>query len=89
MKEQQCLKFVPLFDSFYADSRTNPSIPTWSLNNIKKIMLLGCVKLDDIPKLRCSYLAARHDNSVFVDSSEEDDDDEEEKDRKTGDLTPK
>ena len=52
-------------------------------------MILGCVKLDNIPKLRCLYFLARHDDSVFVDSSEEDDDDEEEKASDTGDLTPK
>ena len=52
-------------------------------------MLLGCVKLDDIPNLRCSYLVVRHEDSVFLDSSEEDDNKEEEKDSNTGDLTPK
>ena len=35
------------------------------------------------------YLAARHDDSVFVDLLEEDDEEEEENDSKTGDLTPK
>ena len=34
-------------------------------------------------------MAARHDDSVFVDSLEEDDNNEKEKDIKTGDLTPK
>ena len=89
MKDQQCRKFALLVESFYDESRINPSIPTWSLNNIKNIMLPGCVKLDDTPKLQCLYLAARHDDSVFVDSLEEDDDKEEEKDSKSGDLTPK
>ena len=77
MIEQKHYKFALLVDYFYAESRADPSIPTWSLNNIKKFMILGCVKLDDIPKLRCSYLAARHNNYVFFNSSEEDDDDEE------------
>ena len=89
MIEKQRRKFALLVDYFYAESRANPSISTWSLNNIKKIMFPGCVKLDDTPKLRCLYLAARHDDSVFVDSSEEDEDGEEEKDSETGDLTPK
>ena len=52
-------------------------------------MLLGCVKLDDTPKILCLYLAVRHDNSVFVDSLDKDDDYEEEKDIETGDWTSK
>ena len=89
MIEQQRHKFSLIVDYFYADYRANTSIPPWSLNNINKIVLLGCVKLDDIPKLRCLYLAARHEDSVFVNSLEEDDEGGEEKDSETGDLTPK
>ena len=68
MIEQKHCKFALLVDYFYAESRADPSIPTWQLNNIKEIMLLGCVKLNDTPKLQCSYLATRHNDSVFVDS---------------------
>ena len=85
MTKQKRRKFALLVDYFYAESCASTSIPTLSLNNIKIIMLLGCVKLDDTPKILCSYLAARHDNSVFVDSLDKDDDYEEEKDIETGD----
>ena len=51
MIDKQRRKFALLVDYFYAEYLANPSISTWSLNNIKKIMLLRCVKLDNIPRL--------------------------------------
>ena len=43
MTKQKSRKFALLVDYFYAESCSNHSIPTWSLNNIKKIIILGCV----------------------------------------------
>ena len=43
MTKQKRRKFALLVDYFYAESCTKHSISTWSFNNIKKIMILGCV----------------------------------------------
>ena len=56
-----------LIGSFYDNSRANPSKDPWSIDNLKKYLNLGYVKLDDISKYRAAYLATLGDESIFAD----------------------
>ena len=38
----------------------------WSADNLRKVMALGFVKIDDIDKLRGCFLTSKEDPSVFV-----------------------
>ena len=53
-------------DKFYKAARTDPSKSAWSIANLKKVMELGFVKLEDVTKLRAACLASHGNESVFA-----------------------
>ena len=57
MTEHERRTLCSLFDSFQGK---------WDVENLKRVMLLGFVRLDDIQHLRGCYLTTKEDSSVFV-----------------------
>jgi len=57
LSESERCELCALFDTFDG---------IWSTDNLRKVMALGMVKLDEIDKLRGCYLTAKEDPSVFV-----------------------
>ena len=77
LDEQKRRDIAALIGSFYDKSKADCSKEPWALPNINKFLNLGYVKLDDLEKLRASYLATWGDGYVFVeplviDSSDDD-----------------
>ena len=58
MNEEERRKICSLFDTFS---------DVWSTVNLRQVMTLGFIKLDDIEKLRGCYFTAKEDSSMFVD----------------------
>ena len=54
--------------SFYDYSRANPDKYPWVIDNLKKYLDLGYVKIDEIPKFRADYLETHDDESIFADT---------------------
>ena len=65
--EAQRREVAALIGSFYDESRANPDKDPWAIDNLKKYLDLGYVKLDEMPKFRAAYLATRGDESIFAD----------------------
>jgi len=66
LDEAQRREVAALIGSFYDASRVDASKDPWSIENVKKYLNLGYVKLDDIYKFRAAYLATLQDDSLFV-----------------------
>lgn len=64
--EPQRREVAALIKAFYDESLADPSKDPWSVDNIKKYLNLGYVKLDDTQKFRAAYLASLGDESIFV-----------------------
>lgn len=58
MKEGERRQVCSLFDTFNGD---------WSTDNLKEVMALATVRLEDVDKLRGCYIMSKEDSSVFVD----------------------
>ena len=66
MSEAQRCNLAALIETFYEEAKKDFSTPAWSAANLKKVMMLGYIKLDDVAKLRAAYLVSRGNDSVFV-----------------------
>jgi len=66
LEETQHHEISTLIASFYNDLRGDSNKEPWSIQNLKKCLNLGYVKLDDLPKFRGAYFATLGDDSVFV-----------------------
>ena len=66
LEETQRREISTLIASFYSDSRGDSNKEPWSIQNLKKYLNLGYVKLVDLPKFRGAYFATLGDDSVFV-----------------------
>ena len=58
MTEQERRQVCSLFDTFNGD---------WSTENLKEVMALATVRLEDVDKLCGCYIMSKEDSSVFVD----------------------
>ena len=58
MNEEERRKLCSLFDTFS---------DVWSTVNLRQVMSLGFIKLDDIEKLWGCYFTTKEDSSIFVD----------------------
>jgi len=66
MTEAQRREVCAMLDLFEKKSDEDPTKALWDVDNVRKLMELGYVKYDDIPKLRGCHLTAKDDPSVFV-----------------------
>ena len=66
LEETQHHEISTLIASFYNDLRGDSNKEPWSIQNLKKYLNLGYVKLVDLPKFRGAYFATLGDDSVFV-----------------------
>ena len=57
MNEEERRKICSLFDTFS---------DVWSTVNLRQVMYLKFIKLDDIEKLRGCYFTTKEDSSIFV-----------------------
>ena len=66
LEETQHHEISTLIASFYHDLRGDSNKEPWSIQNLKKCLNLGYVKLVDLPKFRGAYFETLGDDSVFV-----------------------
>ena len=60
-------QFASLMKGFEAEAAKDPKLGVWRIGNVRRVMELGFVNYEDLPKLRASYLTSKEDPSVFVD----------------------
>lgn len=72
LKEDQRREVAALCQTFYNEALVDPSKKPWGVDNIKRYLGLGYVKLDDLFKFRAAYLASLQDDSIFMDPVPED-----------------
>ena len=66
LDQHQRRDVAALIGSFYDQSKADCSKEPLALPNIKNLLNLGYVKLDDLEKFHAYYLATQGDDSVFV-----------------------